>query len=78
MVSARIEIKNTGNKRNKQYIIFYMVENHIPIPIVINNKMFYEKVIEVKQAIADNGGSNHIKKKILLGDITFQNGVFII
>ena len=78
MVSARLETKNIGNNKKKQHVIFYVVEDHVPIPIIIDGVMFYDKIVDVKQAIAVKGGSNHIKKQILLGDVKYQNGVFMI
>ena len=78
MVSARIETENIGNNKKKQHVIFYVVEDHVSVPIIIDNVMCYDKIVDVKQAIAENGGSNHIKKQILLGDIKYQNGVYIV
>lgn len=78
MVSARMEIYDVGEGVLKQYALFYVVDGFEPIPIVIGDNLYYDKIITIKKLIKDEGGANHIKKEILLANIKYQNGVYLI
>ena len=77
MVSAKIKIFNMGNKNFKEYVLFYIVENFDPVPIVIGGELYHDKVATLKDLVRANGGANHIKKEILIGNVPLQNGVYL-
>ena len=72
MVSARMEIYDVGKADSKQYALFYMVDGFDPVPIIIGDRLHYDKMITVKNLVKEHGGANHIKKEILLGNVTYH------
>ncbi|MCK4665978.1 hypothetical protein KAU33_04470 [Candidatus Dependentiae bacterium] len=78
MVSARMEIVNVGNKGFKNYVLLYTIEKSNSTGIVIGGKLYHERVIDLKNLIRSNGGANHIKRQILLGNVPLQNGVYLL
>lgn len=78
MVSARLEIFNTKEKGLKKYVLLYTIDGVDSVGIVIGGNLYHEKVIDIKDLIRANGGANLIKKKILLGDVPFQDGVYLL
>ena len=78
MVSARLEIYDVGKADPKQYALFYIVDGFNPVPIVVGDRLHYEKIITLKNLVKEHGGANRIKKEILLGNIKYQNGVYLI
>ena len=72
MVSARLEIYDVGKADPKQYALFYIVDGFNPVPMIIGDRLNYDKIITLKNLIKDHGGANHIKKEILLGNVTYH------
>lgn len=78
MVTARIEIRKTPKKGVFKYIVFYVTDSFPSIPIMINGDLHHDKVLTVKSLIKSKGGSNHIKREILIGNVMFQDGMYLI
>lgn len=78
MVSARMEICDVEEADAKYYVLFYVVDGFEPVPIVVDNELYYDKIITIKKLIKEKGGANHIKKEILLGNVKYRNGVYLV
>ena len=78
MVSARIEICDVEEGKAKYYVLFYVVDGFEPTPIAIDNELYYDKIITIKKLIKQKGGANLIKREILLGNVKYRNGVYLV
>lgn len=78
MVTARIEIQKRLKEGDIKYVVFYVTDDFPRIPIMINGDLYHNKVLIVKSLIKSKGGSNHIKREILIGNVVFQDGMYLI
>lgn len=79
MVSAKLEIVNLGKEEGtKKYILIYVADDYDPTRVIIGEKLYYDKIITLRNLIKKHGGANRLKKEILLGNITYRNGVYSI